>query len=64
MMKYLRGEFRQDFPNGIGSIAEVDKRVYQVLLDLADRDIEDNFGGTLCPIQWEDIVWLTINGKM
>ena len=64
MTKYLRGKFRKDSPVGVGSIAQVDKRGYQVLLDLAGRDIEKDFGGALTPIQWEDIVWLTINGKM
>lgn len=64
MMKYLRGKFRQEHPAGINSIAQVDKRVYRVLLDLAGQDIEDRFDGVLHPIQWEDIVWLTINGKM
>lgn len=64
MMDYLQQKFPRDLPARLDSMVNVDEHIYQVLLDLAGRDINERFGGALTPIQWEDIVWLTINGKM
>lgn len=64
MMGYLRDESEHDLPAKVNSIAKVDKRIYKLLLDLANQDNKKRFAAALSPIQWEDIVWLTINGKM
>ena len=63
MMKYLKRQYRDEFPRGVNGIADVDKRSYWVLLDLAARDAVDNLGGGLHPVQWEDIVWVKVNKK-
>jgi len=63
MMKYLQRRYRDEFPRGIKAISDVDKRSYFVLRNLAARDAVENLGGELHPVQWEDIVWLEVNGK-
>lgn len=64
MMAYLRRNHREVFPQGLKSIAQVDKRAYRMLLDLAVKDIEERFDGEpLYLVQWEDIVWGRLNGK-
>ena len=63
MMKHLRRQFGKGFPKGIKVIADVDKRAYPVLRDLACRDSAEMFGSGLHPVQWEDIVWVTSNKK-
>ena len=50
-------------PPGIQAIADVDRRSYTVLINLAARDAVENLGGKLHPVQWEDIVWSEVNGK-
>ena len=63
MMKYLRRQYRRDFPKGIKSISGVDKRTYSVLRQLAARDSKEHLGGGLYPVQWEDIAWVDANNK-
>ena len=63
MMKYLRQKFASRFPPGIKTIASVDRQAYRALIDLAGIDISESFGGELHPIQWEDIVWVSVNPK-
>ena len=63
MMQYLRRRYRDEFPRGIKAIADVDKRSYLVLRNLAARDAVENRGGELHPVHWEDIVWMEVNGK-
>lgn len=63
MMKYLRQRFRKRFPTGIKTIATVDRQAYQALVGLADLDIAERFEGGLFPVQWEDIVWTSVNPK-
>ena len=63
MMAYLEGQYTAEFPTGVKKIADVDKRAYRILLKLADRDADDNQGGGLHPVEWEDLVWVVVNGK-
>ena len=63
MMKYLGRRYRAEFPNSISAISNVDKRTYKILLNFAARDVMENLGGKLHPVQWEDIVWVKANTK-
>ena len=63
MMAYLEGQYTDEFPTGVKKIADVDKRAYRALLKLAAWDADDNQGGGLVPVAWEDVVWVEVNGK-
>ena len=63
MMAYLEGRYADEFPRGVKKIADVDKRAYRILLKLAARDAVENRGGGLHPVEWEDLVWVEVNGK-
>ena len=63
-MEYLRRQNRGDFSWCIKAIDDVDRRSYGVLRTLATRDAVGSLCGELHLVQWEDIVWLEVNGKM
>ena len=63
MTEYLQQRYGAEFPWGIKAIADVDKRSYAVLRNLAARDAVKNLGGEFRPVHWEDIVWSEVNGK-
>ena len=50
-------------PGTSGLRMEKDRRTSRVLLDLVAQDADDNLGGGLHPVQWEDIVWAEMNTK-
>ena len=50
-------------PGTSGPRMEKGRRTSRVLLDLAARDADDNLGGGLHPVQWEEIVWAEVNTK-
>jgi hypothetical protein len=60
MMKYLDDRFPSD---GVSfqTIERVDKKAYEKLQILVQRDISESFNGEILPVQFDDLMWNRLN---
>jgi hypothetical protein len=60
MMEHLKKSFPQVHVPAT-TIEAVDKVQYFTLQAMIKRDIESEFGASILPVQWDDIMWCRLN---
>jgi len=60
MLEYLKAKVTSSSISA-RTIAQVGKKEYEVLQELIAKDINDSFGGSIFPVQYDDIMWHRLN---
>jgi len=60
MMKYLNDKFPSDTVSS-QTVEQIDKKAYEKLQILVQRDISKSFNGEIFPVQFDDVMWNKLN---
>ncbi len=60
MMEYLHRKYPSDAVSP-QTIEQVNKEAYEMLQILVQRDISETFKGKILPVQFDDVMWYTLN---
>ena len=61
ILEYLKKEERLQI--NAWSVREIDRQSYRLLQAAVARQIESEFGGSILPVMWDDIMWRRLNRR-
>lgn len=61
ILKYLKKEEQLEI--SASSVGEIDRQSYQQLQAAVARQIKSQFGGSILPVTWDNVMWRSLNGK-